>query len=159
MTKLPEINKLYRGKYSTDVVIRVLNVEAEKDAVLAEIVECATGSIGNTLIYFLSTFDSYYTKEEKQDELEETRVIFKLIPSNYPDHPEWNKVEVIAFLLDVPANAGNVMSYMHVGQHGEASIEFFRDCKLATDEQFADLRKELEEVGYRLYIRSRWNRG
>lgn len=32
---------------------------------------------------------------------------------------------VIAFLPDVPADPGNVMSYEHVGQHGEASLDFY----------------------------------
>lgn len=34
--------------------------------------------------------------------------------------------EVIAFLPDVPANPGYCMSYQHVGQHGEASRDFYR---------------------------------
>jgi hypothetical protein len=80
------------------------------------------------------------------EELVDTRVIFKMSDG-----------ECVAFLLDCPANYGNVLSYMHVGQHGEACIEFFNDCKLATEEEYKDLREELESIGYRLYIRSRWN--
>ena len=78
--------------------------------------------------------------------LTETRVIFKMSDG-----------ECIAFLLDCPSNYGNVLSYMHVGQHGEASVEFFRECKLATEEEYKDLREELESIGYRLYLRSMWN--
>lgn len=33
--------------------------------------------------------------------------------------------EAILFLPDLLANPGNVMSYEHTGQHGEASMEFF----------------------------------
>lgn len=29
--------------------------------------------------------------------------------------------DMIAFLPEIPANYGNIMSYMHIGQHGEAS--------------------------------------
>jgi hypothetical protein len=79
------------------------------------------------------------------NEKTETRVIFKMIDG-----------ECIAFLLDCPAYPGYVMSYMHVGQHGEASIEFFRECKLATETEFEDLREELESIGYRLYLREKW---
>jgi hypothetical protein len=78
--------------------------------------------------------------------LVDTRVIFKISDG-----------ECVAFLLDCPANYGNVLSYIHVGQHGEASIEFFSECKLATEEEYKDLREELESIGYRLYLRSRWN--
>lgn len=79
------------------------------------------------------------------DILTETRVIFKMSDG-----------ECVAFLLDCPANYGNVLSYMHVGQHGEASLEFFRECRLATEEEYKDLREELESIGYRLYLRSMW---
>jgi hypothetical protein len=80
------------------------------------------------------------------DELVETRVIFKM-----------SLGECVAFLLDCEANHGNVLSYMHIGQHGEASMEFFRECKLATKEEYKNLREELESIGYRLYLRERWN--
>lgn len=81
------------------------------------------------------------------DILVETRVIFKM--------SRWN--ECVAFLLDCPTNVGYVLSYMHIGQHGEASIAFLHECKLATEEEYKDLREELESMGYRLYLRSRWN--
>ena len=80
------------------------------------------------------------------DILTETRVIFKMSDG-----------ECVAFLLDCPAYYGNVLSYMHIGQHGEASLEFFRECELATEEEYKDLREELESIGYRLYLRSKWN--
>ena len=74
----------------------------------------------------------------------ETRVIFKMDGEN-----------CIAFLLNVPANPGNLMSYAHVGQHGEASLGYFYELPLATEEQFKDLHEELESIGYRLYVRCR----
>lgn len=33
---------------------------------------------------------------------------------------------IIAFLPDAPANPGMILSYEHVGQHGEACEEFYR---------------------------------
>ncbi len=83
---------------------------------------------------------------DRMIEKTETRVIFKMYDG-----------ECIAFLLDCPATYGYVLSYMHVGQHGEASIEFFHECKLATEEEFESLREELESIGYRLYLREKWN--
>ena len=73
-----------------------------------------------------------------------TDVIFKITPGP--------KKEVIAFLPDIPANPGNLMSYMHVGQHGEASLDFYLECKPAKPEQYHDLKLELEGIGYELNI-------
>ena len=78
-----------------------------------------------------------------------TRVIFKNTPKRN------GLVEAIAFLVDCPANPGNILSYMHVGQHGEASRGFFYDCTPAKPEEYADLKKELEFVGYDLQVRTR----
>jgi hypothetical protein len=91
------------------------------------------------------------------DEKTYTRVIFKMTPNKKTAGGiPLNDSECIAFLMDVPANTGCIMSYMHVGQHGEASLDFVRECKPATPEQYADLKNELENlVGYELDIRHR----
>lgn len=58
--------------------------------------------------------------------------------------------EVIAFFpetrYDGSCNPGMIMSYMHVGQHGEASVEFYNDCTTCLEEDYADLLAELEKV-------------
>lgn len=58
--------------------------------------------------------------------------------------------EVIAFFPDTmkdgSCNPGMIMSYMHVGQHGEASVEFYNDCNTCLEEDYADLLAELEKV-------------
>lgn len=49
------------------------------------------------------------------------------------------------------ANFGNIMSYMHVGQHGEASESLLRERSRlvsATKEESADLLAELKRIGY-----------
>lgn len=33
--------------------------------------------------------------------------------------------DAILFIPEIPANYGTIMSYMHIGQHGEASVEFY----------------------------------
>jgi hypothetical protein len=43
-------------------------------------------------------------------------------------------------------NPGNVTSYMHVGQHSEASRGLGRNLPLATPEQYEPLRRELQRV-------------
>lgn len=56
---------------------------------------------------------------------------------------------IIAFLPELPANYGNIESYMHVGQHSEASIEFYRDGTIpAYEEDYKNLLEELESIYY-----------
>ncbi len=75
---------------------------------------------------------------------EETRVVFKMVED-----------EPIAFLLDLETNIGTIMSYMHVGQHGEASMGFARKCRLANESEYKGLKEELENIGYALYLRKK----
>lgn len=63
--------------------------------------------------------------------------------------------EAIAFIHNVPANYGNVLSYQHIGQHSEASIEYMReDCFYPRDAQ--DIIKaykllvEMQLIGYEI---------
>ncbi len=81
----------------------------------------------------------------KKQEKFSTRVVFGLCDG-----------EPIAFLLDVPANEGGVMAYMHIGQHGEASLDFYHTAKLAKPEQYDELWKELESIGYELKNITGW---
>ena len=80
---------------------------------------------------------------------EVTKVIFKM--ARYSDG---SGEEVLAFFPGASANPGNVMSYAHVGQHGEASYDFFlKNCRPCTEREYLSLKRELEEnFGYRLKI-------
>lgn len=54
--------------------------------------------------------------------------------------------------------AGGIMSYMHIGQHGQADVTTVWITKLATPEEYADLKEELESIGYNLDIRKKIQR-
>jgi hypothetical protein len=43
-------------------------------------------------------------------------------------------------------------SYCHVGQHSACHIDYANDSRFATKEEYKDLKKELEELGYNLTI-------
>lgn len=70
-------------------------------------------------------------------------VIFRIFPEG----------DVIALF---PGIAGDnnaretCMSYMHIGQHGSASVYLASDTKPATPAQYAPLARELEGLGYKL---------
>ena len=57
---------------------------------------------------------------------------------------------VVAFfpetLHDGSCNPGKIMSYEHNGQHGEASIDYFHECRPCSEEEYADLLTELEGI-------------
>lgn len=53
---------------------------------------------------------------------------------------------VIAFFPEARVNRGNVMSYMHIGQHSEASYGFYMETKNATKEEYSPLLQELTKV-------------
>lgn len=62
--------------------------------------------------------------------------------------------EVIALFTesyrDGSCNRGNCMSYMHVGQHSEAGPwHVIRATRPATKEEYTDLMRELQDIGYR----------
>lgn len=69
-------------------------------------------------------------------------VIFRKFPNG----------EIIALFPYEPVTADcwNCGSYMHIGQHGAASQNLVNDTKLATTAEYANLKKELEDIGYAL---------
>lgn len=80
------------------------------------------------------------------DERARTRVIFR----------RYKAGDVVAILLDVPANLGYVTCYAHVGQHDEG--HYFRvmgDTRPATAAEYAALARELDGRGYDLVLRKR----
>ena len=55
--------------------------------------------------------------------------------------------DVIAFFLDQPETPGHCMSYEHVGQHGAGAYPH-PQTEPATQEEYAELLKELIAIGY-----------
>lgn len=56
--------------------------------------------------------------------------------------------QVIALICNSArdCNPGMVMSYMHIGQHSEASRDLGRNLKLASPEEYASLQCELQGI-------------
>ena len=66
--------------------------------------------------------------------------------------------DVIALFPCLPADcltAWPCQSYMHVGQHGAADPRIVHDTRPARPREYASLRAELEQIGYRLAVRRR----
>lgn len=74
-----------------------------------------------------------------------TRVHFRMIGG-----------EVIALFPDMEESryrgARIIGSYMHVGQHSAASSELIQELEAAEPSAFADLKAELEGIGYKLEV-------
>ncbi len=72
-----------------------------------------------------------------------TKVVFRKFPEG----------DVIALMPeDDSASEGWIMSYQHIGQHGDAHPDCLIDLELATPSEYADLKKELESIGYNLKV-------
>lgn len=49
--------------------------------------------------------------------------------------------------------AGHFMScYVHIGQHGGCSFDWYRGTRPATPSEYSALKTELESIGYRLKV-------
>jgi hypothetical protein len=76
--------------------------------------------------------------------METTKVVFKMLQD-----------EVIAIFPDNLYNEplyGKTMvdSYMHIGQHSACSVELLNELQDASEEQYKDLKNELQTIGYKL---------
>lgn len=81
------------------------------------------------------------------DPLEYTRVIFRRQPK---DH------EILALFPDLSEGGALIESYRHIGQHGGADYSHcMRQSIPARPDEYADLKAELEGIGYNLLIRKR----
>lgn len=61
-------------------------------------------------------------------------------------NPYTNEYEIIAFMSEINANYGKIMSYMHIGQHGEADLGFYHETKRATETEYKPLLEELKMI-------------
>ena len=78
----------------------------------------------------------------KQDK-QETEVIFRKFPEG----------DIIAiFPFEEWDRKGNYSSYMHVGQHGGCSPDLAKELVRPGEEEYQDLKEELESIGYNLEV-------
>lgn len=73
--------------------------------------------------------------------MENVKVIFRKAKNPYT-----HEYEVIAFFPEIEANYGRILSYMHIGQHGEADLGFYHITKKATETEYRPLLNELEAI-------------
>lgn len=53
---------------------------------------------------------------------------------------------ITAFLPELPAAHGRIVCYQHIGQHGEASIDYYSATTAAAPAEYAELHKELQGI-------------
>lgn len=71
--------------------------------------------------------------------MEKVKVIFRKSKNPYT-----KEYEVVAFFPEFEANYGRILSYMHIGQHGEADLGFYHETKKATEAEYKPLLEELK---------------
>ena len=77
----------------------------------------------------------------KQDK-NKTKVFFR----------KWDDGQVIALFPDWIDSNTVITSYMHIGQHSGATPKLIMELQEADPEEYADLKEELESIGYNLEI-------
>jgi hypothetical protein len=91
------------------------------------------------------------------NDTDETLVVFRVFKEDQG---------VIALFPELDAGRGNCESYMHVGQHSGADYQglvhghnqWDAPTRPARPGEYQELQAELESLGYKLKIRTRWNR-
>lgn len=91
----------------------------------------------------LKVYFTFFMKGQTMGDLIKVNVVFRKFPEG----------DIIALFINVPGdNNGNILSYQHTGQHGAAHPDLVTDLEAATPEEYKDLQKELETIGYDLNI-------
>ena len=68
--------------------------------------------------------------------------------------------DVVAFIPETLVHKYMIMSYMHIGQHSEASLEYYLSTEKVSENEYSDLYKELCGIygEENLQIKQRLNR-
>ena len=53
---------------------------------------------------------------------------------------------IMAFITELRGNRGDSMSYMKIGQHSEASYQFYAETKKVNEKEYDPLLKELKSI-------------
>ena len=80
--------------------------------------------------------------KEDVDE-EKTKVIFR---------KDKKDGDIIAVFADDKQNNNMIGCYVHLGQHTTMSIDYYNETVPATPEEYSDLKKELEDIGYNVEV-------
>ena len=73
--------------------------------------------------------------------MDKVKVIFRKVKSG--DF----KGDIIAFFPELPATFRNMVCYQHIGQHGEACIDYYyNDTVKATSKEYKTLFEELKSI-------------
>lgn len=70
---------------------------------------------------------------------------------------KFNTGDIVAIFPEVKWNDDKTLcsSYMHIGQHGSASYDIVNITKLAKPNEYEELKRELESLGYNLDIKKK----
>lgn len=106
-----------------------------------------------TMIDLMNAYtDAKAAKDAKEDK-QITKVVFLI---DHPMNDDVHDSELFAFFpymkFTTFPNNDTCTSYTHNGQHSPCSLIYAKECKVATPEQYKDLKRELEWLGYNLEI-------
>jgi hypothetical protein len=76
-----------------------------------------------------------------------TKVVFLFDHENEHECPD-----VYAYFPEKHPKDGFFTAYSHIGQHSQCCLDYAKESRPATIEEYADLKTELESIGYILEI-------
>lgn len=71
--------------------------------------------------------------------MEKVKVLFRKVKVGQAN-------DVVAFFPELPAKYGCIMCYSHIGQHSEASLDYYNQTKKASETEYAGLLQELRRI-------------
>lgn len=80
---------------------------------------------------------------------EKTKVVF-YVENNEADKVPDNALAVFPEIIT--DRKGNLLCYAHLGQHSAAAPDYVKELRPATPAEYADLKSELESIGYNLEV-------
>jgi hypothetical protein len=93
------------------------------------------------------------TKKDMEKDIQKTDVIFRC-----DKHGDFKGVVFALFPHEVSCYDGSVTFYTHIGQHGLADYKYsMSKSRTATEKESANLKKEMEGLGYNLNIVKKQN--
>lgn len=107
-----------------------------------------------SLYNFINDYkDGHFGEIALQDALD---MYFEIEPKTRVVFRKFKDGQIIALFPDSYKD-GMIDTYMHIGQHSLGDPRIVDNTKLATSDEYYELKKELERIGYNLVVRKKLN--
>lgn len=96
--------------------------------------------------YFIGGYFNNFNSKSMSKKIEKTNVIFYKEPETF---------DIMAFFPNenyFEHESQTKTCYSHIGQHSACHTDYLKECKIAKENEYKDLKNELVGLGYNLNI-------